>query len=346
MTRRSLWLFGAIAFLGGPALADGLVDNANGYTLDSKGKLTRFTGVLIAKDGSVSKLLDKNDKRPKTLDFSLDAKGRTLIPGLIDPGMRLMETALAQMPREASMQGRPLQPRERDAAFARIQPTFLARGITSVTDLATTSTDWNVYRRAGDTGNLRIRILSYAADPETMMTVAGDRPTQWLYDGRLRMGGLSVINGPPLDDARVRNLISRGAMDGFQVAVLPADEPALEHGLAAIEEVAETYRGERRWRIQMRGGVPPPAERLAHSGAIVLRPIDESLTNLATSFPARTRDAARAAFAEGMLGTLVPGARADFLIFDRDVIALPPAEAGQARLMETWIGGVRAWVSR
>ena len=77
-----------------PALADGLVENANGYTLDAKGRMIRFTGLLIAKDGTVSKLLDKDDKRPKQPDFRLDAKGRTLIPGLIDPGTHLMQTAL------------------------------------------------------------------------------------------------------------------------------------------------------------------------------------------------------------------------------------------------------------
>lgn len=342
MKWRALLLIGA-TIIAGPALADGLVDNVNGYTLDGKGKLVRFTGLLIGKDGSVITLLEKNDKRPKGLDFRLDAKGHTLIPGLIDPGTRLMETALAQMPREANMRGRPLQPRERDAAFARIQPTFLARGITSVTDLATTIIDWNIYRRSGDAGNLRIRVLSYAADLNTMTTVAGNRPTQWLYDGRLRMGGLTVTNGAPLDDARVRNLISRGAMDGFQVVVMPAEESAIEHSLAAIEEVAETYKGDRRWRLQIGGAEAPPAERLAHSGTLAHRQTDEALANLATYLSARTRDAARAAFAEEKIGTLLPGTKADFLLFDRDVIELPPAEAGQARLLETWVGGVRAW---
>jgi predicted amidohydrolase YtcJ len=244
------------------------------------------------------------------------------------------------------MLGRPLQPRERDAAFARIQPTYLARGITTVTDLATTTTDWNVYRRAGDAGNLRIRILSYAADLDTMMIVAGNRPTQWLYDGRLRMAGLTVTDKEPLDDARVRNLISRGAMDGFQVAVLPVGEPALEHGLAAIEEVAQTYKGERRWRLHVRTATIPAAERLGRTGTLAIMPTDETLANLATALPARTRDAARAAFAEQKVGTLTPGAQADFLLFDRDVIALPPAEAGQAKLLETWVGGVRAWVAK
>lgn len=345
MKRRALLLFAAILFAS-PALADGLVDNANGYTLDAKGKLVRFTGLLIASDGTVSKLLDKNDKRPKTLDFRMDANGRTLIPGLIEPGIHLMDTALAGLPREANMQGRPLQPRERDAAFAHIQPVFLARGITTVTDLATTTTDWNVYRRSGDTGNLRIRILSYAADIDTMMTVAGNRPTIWLYGGRLRLAGLTVTDAEPFDDARVRNLMSRGAMDGFQIAAEPIGEAALEHSLAAIEEVAETYKGDRRWRLHNRASTVPTPERLDRTGTLSIQPADENMANLATYLSARTRDAARAAFAEDRVGTLTTGVQADFLLFDRDVIALPPAEAGQARLLETWVGGSRVWVAK
>jgi predicted amidohydrolase YtcJ len=335
-----------LAALASPARADGLIDNANGYTLDAKGKLVRFTGLLIGKDGTVTKLLDKNDKRPKTLDFSLDAKGRTLIPGLIDSGAHLMDTALAGLQRDANMRDRPIQPRERDAAFARIQPKYLERGITAVTDLATTTTDWNVYRRSGDMGNLRIRILSYAANIDTMMTVAGNRPTPWLYEGRLRLAGLTVSDSEPFDDARVRNLMSRGAMDGFQIAAEPVGDAALEHSLAAIEEVAQTYKGERRWRIHVSASPPPTAERLAATGTLAIRPADETLANLATYLPTRTRDAARAAFADEKLGTLTPGAYADFLLFDRDVITLPPAEAAQSRLLETWVGGVRAWVAK
>jgi predicted amidohydrolase YtcJ len=339
-------IFATLFLAASPALADGLVDNANGYTLDVKGKLIRFTGLLIAKDGTVSRLLDKDDKRPKQPDFRLDARGHTLIPGLIDPGTHLMQTALGGLVRDANMMGRPIQPRERDAAFALVQPKYLERGITTVTDLATTTADWNVYRRSGDAGNLRIRILSYAADIDTMMTVAGNRPTPWLYEGRLRLAGLTVTDQEPFDDARVRNLMSRGAMDGFQIAAEPIGDTALEHSLAAIEEVALTYKGDRRWRIHARATVAPLAERLSRTGTLAIPPADETLTNLATYLPARTRDAARAAFAEDKLGTLIPGAHADFLLFDRDVIALPPAEAGQARLLETWIGGARVWTSK
>jgi len=333
-------------FLAAPACADGLIENVNGYTYDAKGRLQRFAGLLIAKDGTVAKLLDHNDKAPKTLDFRLDAGGKTMIPGLIDPSEHLMQAALAGLARDPNMDGRPIQPRERDAAFALIQPKYLQRGITTVTDLATTTTDWNVYRRSGDAGNLRIRILSYAGDVETMTSVAGNRPTQWLYDGRLRMAGLTVTDQPPFDDAKVRNLMSRGAMDGFQIAAEPADETALEHSLAAIEEVAETYKGDRRWRLQARVFPAGLSDRLSRTGTLAITPVDDGLANLATYLPARTRDAAKAAFAENKIGTLTVGAFADFLLFDRDVIALPPAQAAQARLLETWVGGVRAWTAR
>jgi len=67
-----------------PAHADTLVDNVNGITLDKDGKLVRFTGLVIDREGKVKQLLDRKDKRPERPDFKEDGKGRTLIPGLID----------------------------------------------------------------------------------------------------------------------------------------------------------------------------------------------------------------------------------------------------------------------
>ena len=67
------------------ALADTLIDNANGIQVDVHGKLQRFTGLVIGKDGRVVQLLAKGDPRPAALyDARTDAKGRTLLPGLID----------------------------------------------------------------------------------------------------------------------------------------------------------------------------------------------------------------------------------------------------------------------
>ena len=58
-------------------------------------------------------------------------------------------------------------------------------------------------RRAGDAGQLRVRIMSYASGIDNLLAVAGTRPTPWLYDGRLRMVGVKLY----LDGA----LGSRGA---------------------------------------------------------------------------------------------------------------------------------------
>src|SRR3546814_11837253 len=61
----------------------------------------------------------------------------------------------------------------------------------------------SAFRRAGDRGNLRIRISAYAAGIGNMLTVAGSEPTPWLYDDHLRMVGVKFY----LDGA----LGSRGA---------------------------------------------------------------------------------------------------------------------------------------
>ncbi|MDB5686999.1 MAG: metal-dependent hydrolase, partial [Rhizorhabdus sp.] len=366
-----------------PAFADGLIDNANGYTIGAKGEIVRFNGLLIDDSGRVSKLLDRDDKRPEKLDFKLDAKGRTLIPGLIDAHGHVMElgkaalsldlsnsnslaeaqAALARYAKDrptplwiggggwnqerwglgrfptaadidAITPGRPvvldrvdghallangaamaaagidaktkdpaggrierdakgnptgvfvdaaqalirravpaMLPRDQDAALAKAQEILLGYGITATADMGTTTEDWQVMRRSGDAGRLRVRIMSYAFGLEPLLTVAGTGPTPWLYDGRLRMVGIKLYadgalgsrgawlkapyaDAPKqrglqfLDDAKLRNLMSRGAMDGFQVAVHAIGDAANAQVLDAIDELGETYKGDRRWRIE------------------------------------------------------------------------------------------------
>ena len=66
------------------ALADTLIDNANGIQVDTKGRIQRFTGLVVGKDGRVVTLLFKGDARPAGVGERIDAGGRTLLPGLID----------------------------------------------------------------------------------------------------------------------------------------------------------------------------------------------------------------------------------------------------------------------
>ncbi|MDX1380659.1 MAG: amidohydrolase [Xanthomonadales bacterium] len=70
-----------------------------------------------------------------------------------------------------------------------------------------------------------------------------------------------------------------------------------------------------------------PQERLTRSEAI----------------RAYTLDAARAAFMEDAVGSLEPGKRADFIVLDRDPLAVPEAEIPAVRVLQTWLDGVRVF---
>lgn len=533
-----------------PPSAGGLIDNVNGYTLDKEGRLARFSGLLIAADGRVSRLLGPADPRPERLDFKLDGQRRTLFPGLIDAHGHVMElgfsllrldlsatTALPQaqamladyaarnptplwiqgggwnqerwrlgrfptaadldqvvrdrpvvlsridghalLANSAAMQaagitaatkdpaggrierdtaGRPTGlfvdaaqdllrpaipqplPRERDEALAKAQDALLGVGVTATADMGTSTDDWNTMRRMGDAGRLRVRIMSYAFGIEPLLSIAGTGPMQWLYGGRLRMAGVKLYADGALgsrgaylkrpyadqpstrglrflDDTKLRNLMSRAAMDGFQVAVHAIGDGANAQVLDAIDELAATYTGDRRWRIE-HAQIVDPADlpRFGKNGIVAsMQPTHETsdwrmaearlgpdrlggayawatmLKNGATlafgsdypvespnPFPglaaaisredaageptggwrpeerlsftqalaAFTTGAARAAFAEERLGTLEPGHMADFILLDRDPTVLTPAQLRETKVIETWIGGVRAWVRK
>ncbi len=186
----------------------------------------------------------------------------------------------------------PPLPRERDAAIAKAQDILLSFGVTSTCDMATSADDWNAFRRLGDAGRLRVRFTTYGLGVDTALSVAGSQPTPWLYDGRLRMVGVKLFADGALgsrgawlkqpysdlassrglqflDDAKIRNLMSRAAMDGFQVAVHAIGDAANAQALGAIEELSETYTGDRRWRIE-HAQIVDPADlpRFAHHGIV------------------------------------------------------------------------------
>jgi predicted amidohydrolase YtcJ len=180
----------------------------------------------------------------------------------VDAAMALIEQAVPKP-----------TPRDRNAAFLKAQEMLLSVGVTASADMGTTLEDWMTYRRMGDLGLLRMRVMSYAAGVDVALLVGGSGPTPWLYDDRLRMGGIKLYtdgalgsrgawlkapytdapgnSGLPLQsDARLLNLISRGAMDGFQIAIHAIGDRANQQALDAIDEVSDTYNGDRRWRIE------------------------------------------------------------------------------------------------
>ncbi|HWJ69237.1 MAG TPA: amidohydrolase [Sphingobium sp.] len=213
------------------------------------------------------------------------AGGRILMAGG-KPGGVLVGTAMALM--DAALP-RP-QPKDYDAALLKAQDMLLARGVTAIADIGTSIEAWQAYRRAGDRGALRVRIMGYAAGMEQATLIAGPGPTPWLYDDRLRLGGVALtLDGglraraawlkaayadapgdtglPRLTAAQLRNQMSRAAMDGFQLAVNATGDRANAEVLDAIDELAETYKGDRRWRIDHARIVnPADRPRFGHHG--------------------------------------------------------------------------------
>ena len=52
-----------------------------------------------------------------------------------------------------------------------------------------------------------------------------------------------------------------------------------------------------------------------------------------------TSSAAWAAFADGRIGRIAIGQRADFVLVDRDPLMAPASEVKAIRVLQTWIGG-------
>jgi predicted amidohydrolase YtcJ len=536
----------ALVFWTSAALADELIDNVNGYTLDTQGHLVRFAAMWVGDDGKVIQLFQKGDRKPDRTRYRFDGQGKTLLPGLIDAHGHIMELGLGALEldltgtrsvteaqakiaafaaahphplwivgrgwnqenwggrfptaadidavvgdrpvwlervdghagwansaamREAQVDARtpapsggriekaagkptgifvdaakqlitrvipPLLPRIRDEAFQKAQEIMLSYGLIGACDMGTSVDDWLVMRRAGDTGQLRVRIISYGLGVESALAVAGTGPTPWLYDGRLRMIGVKLYadgalgsrgawlkqpykdaptqRGLPFhSDAEIRNLMSRAAMDNFQVAVHAIGDAANAQILGAIDELSDTYKGDRRWRIEHAQIVDPvDLPRFAQHGTIAsMQPTHETsdwrmaearlgmerlqgsyawktmLTNrvplaFGSDFPvespnpfpglasavsredaqgqppggwmpeqkltleqalaAFTRGAAYAGFAEDRLGSLDKGHYADFVLIDRDIFAgAGPQDIRNTKVLQTWIGGVRAW---
>jgi predicted amidohydrolase YtcJ len=126
-----------------------------------------------------------------------------------------------------------------------------------------------------------------------MILIGGTGPTPWLYDDRLRLNGVgelyfdgalgsrgALLKAPYADDpgnsgnqrltgTQLRNLMSRAAMDGFQVAVHAIGDAANAEVLDAIDELSRDFTGDRRWRIE-HAQIVDPADlpRFARNGIV------------------------------------------------------------------------------
>jgi predicted amidohydrolase YtcJ len=197
------------------------------------------------------------------------------------------------------------RPGDRDIALAEAQQALHKVGITAIADMGTTIEDWQSFRRAGDEGWLSVRIFSYAAGIDNMVMIAGSKPTPWLYQDKLRLGGVKLyIDGAlgsrgaflkkPYADAtgqtglqfqpgaELRNRMVRASMDGFQTAVHAIGDAANADAIGAVEDLAGIYPNDRRWRIE-HAQVVDPADlpRLAKNGIIAsMQPVHQTSDRL------------------------------------------------------------------
>jgi hypothetical protein len=195
----------------------------------------------------------------------------------------------------------PALPRTRDQALERAQQIMLSNGLTAAADMGTTPDDWMVMRRAGDEGRLKIRVIAYGSGVESALAIAGTRPTPWLYGDRLRLIGVKLYADGALgsrgawlkqpyrdqpgqrglsflEETQLLNVMSRAAMDNFQVAVHAIGDAANAQLLAAIDEMSHTYKGDRRWRIE-HAQIVDPADlpRFARNGTVAsMQPVHET----------------------------------------------------------------------
>ncbi|WP_391561858.1 amidohydrolase [Novosphingobium sp.] len=381
--RKLIGLAVSASLVASPAMADTLVDNVIGVTLDAGGGIDNFSGLVIGDDGRIKTVLHRGDKKPKT-SFRIDGKGQFIMPGLIDSHAHVMGVGIAAMTLDlsntrslaealaaigayakahpdrpwilgrgwnqelwpekrfptaaeldAAVPDRPVwldrvdghagwansralaiaavtaatkdpaggkiermaaggkpsgvlidtaqelvqqvvpapRPEDLDFAFDLAQQIFLSYGVTAAADMGTTTAEWQSFRRAGDAGTLKIRIMAYGGGTEHMVMIGGPGPSRWLYEDKLRLNGVKLymdgalgsrgasLKAPYSDapetrglritsDTQLRNLMSRAALDKFQIAVHAIGDEANASLLSAIEEMSPTYIGDRRWRVE------------------------------------------------------------------------------------------------
>ncbi len=197
------------------------------------------------------------------------------------------------------------EPPIRDMALREAQSLLLSYGVTTMHDMGTNADDWSTIRRAGDRGLLNVRVISYAGSLETLLDIAGDGMTPWLYGGHLRMVGLKIygdgalgsrgalLNAPYadapgerglalIDSIGLRNRLSRLSLDRFQAAIHAIGDGANRDALGAIEELANRYTDDRRWRIE-HAQIVDPADlpRFGEHGIIAsMQPVHQTSDRL------------------------------------------------------------------
>ena len=77
-----------------------------------------------------------------------------------------------------------------------------------------------------------------------------------------------------------------------------------------------------------------------------IRNISEQKLTIDQAIAAYTTGSAYAEFSEKEKGTLAPGMLADFVVLDRDITAIPPAEILNTKVLRTVVGGTTVYAAK
>jgi len=200
---------------------------------------------------------------------------------LVDAAMELV-TAKAPAPTPAQLA----------QALDKAEEALLSVGVTATADMGTSAPDWAAMQDGGKNGRLNVRIMSYAYDVLNMRAVVPNGPTPWLFDDRLRMGGIKLyadgalgsrgawLKAPYSDkpdthglqflkNAELFGKAEEAASRGLQVAVHAIGDAANAQVISTYEQLSRKYGKDRRWRIEhFQIADPADIPRLAPAGII------------------------------------------------------------------------------
>lgn len=192
---------------------------------------------------------------------------------------------------------------QREQALLKAQAMLLENGLTAVADMGTSPEDWAAMNRLYAAESLKIRVMSYAAGPAALRAITPRGPTLWLYQDRLRLGGIKLYADgalgsrgawlkqpyadsptrglPLLTPVELRQQAEAAAASGFQLAVHAIGDAANDMVLDTYEQLGSA-EGDKRWRVEHAQVVDPAdLQRFARSKVVAsMQPVHQTSDRL------------------------------------------------------------------
>jgi predicted amidohydrolase YtcJ len=167
----------------------------------------------------------------------------------------------------------PTTPQMMDRALDAAQEALLSHGLTAVSDMGTSLAGWQAMHRAGETGRLRMRLITYADGMKAAEAITAEQPVLWRFGDRLRLAGVKLyadgalgsrgawLKRPYADKPDTRGLrflsnvelrkqADTASAQGFQLAIHAIGDAANAQVISVFEDISRTWGPKRRYRIE------------------------------------------------------------------------------------------------